>query len=119
MANQPTMNGIKNSWSLLAFAKSHGKMKVAELTNSETGEIYKGCVFVNPENNHTCFVSFSSKLGEMSPSEIAAQKDELQVCELNVDPEVAARRAANGRQAESYCLCAVGQNAWQDVNLGI
>lgn len=119
MANQPQMNGIKNSWSLLAFAKAHGKMKLAEFTNGETGESYKGAAFINPEDNSTCFVSFSSKLGELSASEIASKKDELQVCELNVAPDVAARRAANGRQAESYCLCMVGQNAWQDVDLGL
>ena len=119
MANQPQMNGIKNSWSLINFARMHGKMKLAEFTNGETGETYKGTAFINPETNATCFVSFSSNLGELSASEIAARKDELQVCELNVSPDVAARRAANGRQAESYCLCAIGQNAWQDVELGI
>ena len=119
MANQPTMNGIKNSWSLMAFAKAHGKMKLAEFTNGETGETYKGAAFVNPETNATCFVNFSSKMGELSAAEIAAKKDVLQVCELNVAPDVAERRAANGRQPESYCLCMVGQNAWQDVDLGI
>ena len=119
MANQPTQNGIKNSWSLLAFAKAHGKMKIGDFTNNETGETYKGCAFVNPETQATCFVSFSSNLGEMSASEIAAKKDTLQIVELNVAPDVAERRAANGRQAESYCLCAVGQNAWLDVDLGL
>lgn len=113
------MNGIKNSWSLINFARIHGQMKLADFTNQETGETYKGAAFVNPETNATCFVNFSSKMGEMSAAEIAAHKDELQVCELNVAPDVAARRAANGRQAESYCLCMVGQNAWQDVDLGI
>ena len=113
------MNGIKNSWTLMGFARAHGKMKLAEFTNQDTGEVYKGCAFVNPETNATCFVSFSSKLGELSAEEIVAQKDKLQVCELNVAPDVAERRAANGRQAESYCLCMVGQNAWQDVDLGV
>lgn len=103
----------------MAFAKAHGKMKLAEFTNGETGETYKGAAFVNPETNATCFVNFSSKMGELSAAEIIAKKDELQVCELNVAPDVAKRRAANGRQPESYCLCMVGQNAWQDVDLGI
>ena len=117
--NTAKQNGIKNSWSLLAFARTHGKMKVGTFTNGETGEMYKGVAFVNPTDNSTCFVSFSSNLGEKTPAEIAAAKDSLQVVELNVDPEVAARRAENGRQAESYCLCAVGQNAWEDVDLDI
>lgn len=119
MANQPQMNGIKNSWSLISFAKTHGKMKLADFTNQETGEQYKGCAFVNPETNATCFVGFSSNLGEMSAAEIAAKKNELQVVELNVAPEVAQSRAEKGRQMESYCLCMVGQNAWQDVDLGL
>ena len=113
------MNGIKNSWSLLAFAKAHGKMNLAEFTNGETGDTYKGIAFVNPETKATCFVSFSNNLGELSASEIVDRKNELQVCELNVAPEVAERRAANGRQAESYCLCAIGQNSWQEIDLGI
>ena len=104
MANTAQNVGIKNSWSLLAFAKAHGKMKLAEFTNGETGEIYKGAAFVNPEDNSTCFVSFSSKLGEMSASEIASKKDELQVVEL---------------ESGNYSLCKVGANAWEDVELGL
>ena len=105
MANQPLPNqGIKNSWSLLAFAKSHGKMQVGEFANKETGETFKSCIFTNPEDNSRCFVAFSSKLGEMSPAEIAEKKDDLQVVEL---------------ESGNYSLCNVGANAWQDVELGI
>ena len=43
--NNATMKGIKNSWSLVAFAKAHGKMQIGEFTNSETGEIFKSCIF--------------------------------------------------------------------------
>ena len=105
MANQPLPNqGIKNSWSLLAFAKAHGKMQVGEFANKETGETFKSCIFTNPEDSSRCFVAFSSKLGEMSPSEIAAKKDDLQVVEL---------------ESGNFSLCNVGSNAWQDVELGI
>ena len=105
MANQPLPNqGIKNSWSLLAFAKSHGKMQVGEFANKETGETFKSCIFTNPEDNSRCFVAFSSKLGELSPAEIAAKKDDLQVVEL---------------ESGNYSLCNVGNNAWQDVELGL
>ena len=105
MANQPLPNqGIKNSWSLLAFAKTHGKMQVGEFANKETGETFKSCIFTNPEDNSRCFVAFSSKLGEMTPAEIAAKKDDLQIVEL---------------ESGNYSLCNVGNNAWQDVELGL
>lgn len=104
MANTAQNVGIKNSWSLLAFAKSHGKMQVGEFANKETGETFKSCVFTNPEDNSRCFVAFSSKMGELSPKEIAEQKDELQVVEL---------------ESGNYSLCRQGANAWEDVNLGI
>ena len=104
MANEAKMVGIKNSWSLLAFAKSHGKMQVGEFANKETGETFKSCIFTNPEDNSRCFVAFSSRLGEMTPAEIAAKKDDLQVVEL---------------ESGNYSLCNVGANAWQDVELGL
>jgi len=97
------MVGIKNSWSLVAFAKSHGKMQVGTFTNSETGDEFKSTIFTDNEGNR-CFVAFSSKLGALSPAEIAERKDSLQVVEL---------------ESGNYSLCNVGDNAWQDVELGL
>ena len=104
MANVAQNVGIKNSWSLLAFAKSHGKMQVGEFANKETGETFKSCIFTNPEDNSRCFVAFSSKMGELTSREIAEQKDNLQVVEL---------------ESGNYSLCKVGANAWEDVELGL
>lgn len=104
MANTAQNVGIKNSWSLLAFAKSHGKMQVGDFVNKETGEAFKSCIFTNPEDNSRCFVAFSSKMGEKSPREIAEQKDSLQVVEL---------------ESGNYLLCKQGANAWEDVELGL
>ena len=97
------MVGIKNSWSLVAFAKSHGKMQVGTFANSETGDEFKSTIFTDNEGNR-CFVAFSSKLGALSPAEIAERKDSLQVVEL---------------ESGNYSLCNVGDNAWQDVELGL
>ena len=102
MANVAHNVGIKNSWSLMAFAKSHGKMQIGSFVNKETGESFKSCAFTNPEDNAVTFVSFSSKMGELSPAEIKAQKDDLQVVEL---------------ESGNYSLCQRGENAWQDVDL--
>ena len=104
MANTAQNVGIKNSWSLLAFAKSHGKMQVGDFVNKETGEAFKSCIFTNPETQDRCFVAFSSKMGELTPQEIAAKKDEIQVVEL---------------ESGNYSLCKVGANAWEDVELGL
>lgn len=109
------MPGIKNSWSLIAFARSHGRMAVTQprdFVNSKTGESFtaRSCAFTHPTEKDeqgrakVCFVAFSRNLGELSPSEISARKDELNVAELE-----------NG----NYVLCAQGSGSWDDVDLGI
>lgn len=102
MANNAHNVGIKNSWSLMSFAKSHGKMQIGQFTNSETGESFKSCIFTDPADQSRCFVAFSSNLGELTPSEIASQKEDLQVVEL---------------ESGSHILCKQGANSWQDVDL--
>lgn len=102
--NGSVMKGIKNSWSLISFAKAHGKMQVGEFTNNESGEIFKSCIFTNPSDNTRTFVAFSSKLGVLTPQEIAAQKNDLQVVEL---------------ESGNFSLCKAGNNAWEDVDLGL
>jgi hypothetical protein len=98
-----TVSTIKNSWSLIAFAKQFGpKMQVGEFVNKETGEDFKSCIFTNGETR--TFVAFSSKMGPLSPREIAAKKDELQVVQL---------------ESGHYSLCKQGENTWEDVDLGL
>lgn len=98
-----TVSTIKNSWSLIAFAKKFGpKMQVGEFVNKETGEDFKSCIFTNGETR--TFVAFSSKMGPLSPREIAAKKNELQVVQL---------------ESGHYSLCKQGENTWEDVNLGL
>ena len=95
--------GIKNSWSLISFAKSHGRMKVAPFVNKETGECFKSCAFLGSDGEIT-LVAFSSKLGELTPKQIAAQKDDLQVVQL---------------ESGSFKLCKTGHDTWEDVDLGL
>ena len=103
MANSAQTVGIKNSWSLLSFARAHGKMKVAPFVNKETGEAFKSCAFVD-SNNAITLVAFSSNLGELTPQQIAAQKDSLQVVEL---------------ESGTFKLCKQGASSWDDVDLGL
>ena len=94
---------IKNSWSLIAFAKEFGpKMQVGEFVNKETGEDFKSCIFTDGETR--TFVAFSSKMGPLSPREIAAKKNELQVVQL---------------ESGHYSLCKQGENTWEEVDLGL
>ena len=103
MANTAQNVGIKNSWSLLSFARAHGRMKVAPFVNKETGEAFKSCAFVNSDNDVT-LVAFSSNLGELTPQQIKEQKDSLQVVEL---------------ESGTYKLCKQGNSSWEDVDLGL
>lgn len=103
MANTAQNVGIKNSWSLLSFARAHGRMKVAPFVNKETGEAFKSCAFVDSDGA-TTLVAFSSNLGELTPQQIAAQKNSLQVVEL---------------ESGTYKLCKQGNSSWEDVDLGI
>ena len=103
MSTKATTVGINNSWSLISFAKIHGRMKIAPFINKETGESFKSCAFLNSEGKVT-LVAFSSKLGELIPAQIAAQKYDLQVVEL---------------ESGSYKLCKAGHDTWDDVDLGI
>lgn len=101
MANTASNVGIKNSWSLLSFARMKGKMQVGSFVNKETGEPFKSTIFTDNAGNRT-FVAFSSKMGELTPAQIAEQKDKLQVVEL---------------ESGNYSLCRQGENSWEDVNI--
>lgn len=92
----------------MQFARANGKMQVGKFSHAdkETGEVreFKSCIFTNPETDELKFVAFSSKLGELTPKEIAEQKDDLQVVTL---------------ESGSNILCRKGQNAWEDVDLAV
>lgn len=95
--------GIKNSWSLKSFKNSHGKMKVTgELTNSETGETFRSCAFIDEVTGAVTMVGFSSNLGELTPAQIKRQVDELQVVQL---------------ESGTYKLCRRGTDTWEDVDI--
>lgn len=108
MANEAIANnnerGIKDSWSLLAFARLKGTPHPNTSTNGVTGEKFNNLVFIDKDNSRT-FVAFSSKLGELSPEQIKARKDELQVVKLNDNPET-------GKEG-GYLLCKAG-----NLNIG-
>lgn len=102
--NVSVQKGINNSWSLIDFAKSHGKMKIGEFINKDTGEPFKSCIFIDPTSSTRTFVAFSSKLGTLTSQEIKSRKNDLQVVQLN---------------SGHYSLCNKGNSAWEDVDLDL
>lgn len=100
-------SNIVNSYTLINFARTFGKMQVGEFVNQKTGEQFKSCIFTklsaDGKENIRTFAHFSSKMGELTPKQIAEMKDYLQVVEL---------------PSGNYVLCEVGENTWEDVDLG-
>ena len=95
--------GIKNSWSLVDFAKANGQLKLTkEFVNPNTGETFRSLAFVNGQN--VTLVGFSSNLGELTPNEIVTQKNELQVVEL---------------ETGNYKLCKSSSDHWETIDLGL
>lgn len=104
--NNSVKKEIEKSWSLIDFAKAHGKMQLGSFTTVDedgTKRDFKSCIFTGKDSNRV-FVNFSSRLGELNKNEIASQVAELQVVKL-VDG--------------GYILCHKGVNSWEDIDLGI
>lgn len=96
--------GIKHSESLISFARQFAQMKVTSpLTNSKTGETFKSCAFIGHDGAVT-MVGFSANLGELTPQQIVAMKNELQVVQL---------------ETGNYKLCKRGADSWETVDLGL
>lgn len=68
---------IIQTWSLLDFAREHGKMQLGTCHNIDSNKIFKVCVFT--QNDERIIVSFSPKLGELTPQEIKERKNQLKV----------------------------------------
>lgn len=98
--------GIKNSWSLVAFARIYGTPKLANFVNSDSGEAFKALAFCPKDGSSNTLVGFSSNLGELTVSEIVSRKDKLQVVQLEND---------------HYKLCnkSEAEDSWITIDLGI
>ena len=74
------------------------------------------CTFT--KDGKRTFVGFGKSLaGGLSLQEIVRQKDDLQVVQLTVEPDVLAKRQAAGKQLESYALCKKGECSWESINI--
>ena len=99
--------GIVNSWSFVAFVRNNGgKAFVAPFVNKESGEMFNSIVVKssNSRDEKGIIVNFSSKMGELGLQELAREKDNLQVVQL---------------ESGTYKLCRVGESSWNEIDLGI
>ena len=114
-----TMNNserIINSYSLVAFAQKFGSDLSVGTCTSSGGEKFQVCAF--NDGNRRTFVDFGKSLeGGLTPEEIKAQINDLQVVQLNVEPDVLERRTAAKKQLETYKLCRKGESNWSSINL--
>lgn len=94
------MSKIVDSASLLAF-KGSRRMQIGAFVNSNSGDTFKSIILTDGDNNR-CFVAFSSRLGELTPAQIVAMKDDLQVVTMD---------------SGSHILCKKGAESWEDVAL--
>jgi hypothetical protein len=100
--NSDSDSDFVKSWSLVDFAKEHGKMQIGEFTNGVTGKSFKSCIFTGKDDS-TLYVSFYSKLGVLTPQQIKEKKDSLKVGLLKTN---------------KYVLYEVWEG-WDEVYLGI
>lgn len=76
-------------------------MQIGAFVNSNSGDAFKSIILTDGANNR-CFVAFSSRLGELTPAQIVAMKDDLQVVTMD---------------SGSHILCKKGAETWEDVAL--
>lgn len=104
MSQTANNQGIKQSWSFIAFYKEKGpQLQKAYFANPDTGEEFPSLVFTDKSGGRT-LVGFSQKLGDISAKEVAAKKDDLRVVQL---------------ESDHYYLCNKPENSWEDIDLGI
>lgn len=76
-------------------------MQIGAFVNSKTSDTFKSIIFTDGGGDK-CFVAFSSHLGELTPAQIVAMKNDLQVVTTS---------------SGSHILCKKGAESWEDVDL--
>ena len=97
---------ILDRWTLIQFKNIYGKMQTG-VAKDKDGQEFRTCSFTNPETGKRTYVGFSTSLGVLTAQQIAAQKNDLQVIEIQVE----------GQSKPSYRLCKQGASTWDDVEL--
>lgn len=72
---------VTKGWSLLSFARIHGRMQVGFFVDKKTGNLCRKCLFTNKEGIQT-YVSFGLYLENITIEEIVASKNNLFVVQM-------------------------------------
>lgn len=75
---------VLRGWSLLSFARIHGRMQVGFFVDKKTGNLSRKCLFINKEGIQT-YVSFGLYLENITVDEIVASKNNLFVVQMESD----------------------------------
>jgi len=96
---------IVDSMSLLAFARSHGRMQLGKFSQADeqTGEVneWQSLIFTNDAGERT-FVSISEKLTPITSKYVVENHAQLQVIKGN---------------SGKYMLCKQGNDSWESIDL--
>lgn len=96
-------SAFKHTWSVVEFAKLHGKMQLGKYPEYNNRESHQVCRFIGADGSYT-YVIVSSRMQYITISEIEKQKDRIKVGQLY-----------NGK----YVLFDFRWKPWEDVELGL
>ena len=103
---------IINSWSFIAFVKTHGTKVSVGTCTTKSGETFPAVCYNNGEKKTYAHFGPSLKEG-LTYAELCAQAKDLQVVQLAVDAKTLKHRQENNFQLESYIICVVGEGSWE------
>lgn len=89
------------TWSLVDFARKHGKMQICKSPDKNNRESYLKCRFVDNKGNNT-YITVSSRMQTITKEEITTDQDRIRVGQLS-----------NGK----YVLYDFRWKDWEDVEL--
>ena len=73
---------VTKGWTLVSFARIHGRMQVGYFVDSKNGNLVRRCLFTNKDGVQT-YVSFGVYLENVTVEEIVASKNELFVVQMD------------------------------------
>lgn len=96
-------DAFEHTWTIVEFAKKHGKMQIRKCPETNNRESYWICRFLNSRNEST-YVYISSRLQGVSAKEFSEQRDFIKVGQTKTG---------------NFVLFDFRSKKWEDVDLGL